>query len=113
MQPDDPAGLRLRLLLLRGVAAMLWGVPLLLALGYGRQIPLIFERRVLLRNLLEMTRLEGGAVRLSRELGAIEEPIGTVLAALRDRVETDALLSTHREDAAQALQGLLSFYLHD
>lgn len=35
------------------------------------------------------------------------------LAALRDRVETDALLSTHREDAAQALQGLLSAYLHD
>lgn len=35
------------------------------------------------------------------------------LAALRDRVETDALLSTHREDAAQALQSLLSFYLHD
>jgi two-component system sensor histidine kinase KdpD len=40
----------------------------------------------LLRNLLEMTRLEGGAVRLARELGTIEEPIGTVLAALRDRI---------------------------
>jgi len=40
----------------------------------------------LLRNLLEMTRLEGGAVRLSRELGAIEEPIGAALAALRHRI---------------------------
>jgi two-component system sensor histidine kinase KdpD len=40
----------------------------------------------LLRNLLEMTRLEGGAVRLTRELGAIEEPIGTALAALRERI---------------------------
>ncbi len=35
------------------------------------------------------------------------------LAALRDRVEADALLSMHREDAARALQGLLSVCLHD
>lgn len=40
----------------------------------------------LLRNLLEMTRLEGHAVRLAHELGAIEEPIGSALAALRDRI---------------------------
>jgi two-component system, OmpR family, sensor histidine kinase KdpD len=40
----------------------------------------------LLRNLLEMSRLEGGAIRLERELGAIEEPIGSALAALRDRI---------------------------
>jgi two-component system sensor histidine kinase KdpD len=40
----------------------------------------------LLRNLLEMTRLEGAAVRLAPELAAIEEPIGTVMAALRDRI---------------------------
>lgn len=40
----------------------------------------------LLRNLLEMTRLEGGGLRLTRELGAVEEPIGTVLAALRNRI---------------------------
>lgn len=40
----------------------------------------------LLRNLLEMTRLEGGAVRLQRELAAIEEPIGTVLASLAHRI---------------------------
>lgn len=40
----------------------------------------------LLRNLLEMTRLEGGAVALERELGAIEEPVGTVLASLAHRI---------------------------
>jgi two-component system sensor histidine kinase KdpD len=40
----------------------------------------------LLRNLLEMTRLDGGAVVLERELGAIEEPIGTVLASLAHRI---------------------------
>ena len=40
----------------------------------------------LLRNLLEMTRLEGGAVVLKRELAAIEEPMGTVLASLAHRI---------------------------
>ncbi|TIW00176.1 MAG: DMT family transporter, partial [Mesorhizobium sp.] len=41
-------------LLLRGAAATLWGVPLLLMLGYARQIPLLFERKVLCRNLFEL-----------------------------------------------------------
>ncbi|MDX8529895.1 DMT family transporter [Mesorhizobium sp. VK25A] len=41
-------------LLLRGAAATLWGVPLLLMLGYARQIPLLFERKVLRRNLFEL-----------------------------------------------------------
>ncbi|MGX5803467.1 DMT family transporter [Bradyrhizobium sp. Arg314] len=41
-------------LLLRGAAAMLWGVPLLLMLGYARQIRLLFERKVLRRNLFEL-----------------------------------------------------------
>jgi two-component system sensor histidine kinase KdpD len=40
----------------------------------------------LLRNLLEMTRLEGGAVVLARELAAIEEPVGTALASLAHRI---------------------------
>ncbi|MER8931839.1 DMT family transporter [Mesorhizobium opportunistum] len=44
-------------LFLRGVAAALWGFPLLFALGYGKQIPLIFDRRVLGRNLLEMAAI--------------------------------------------------------
>ncbi|MBN9552917.1 MAG: DMT family transporter, partial [Alphaproteobacteria bacterium] len=41
-------------LLLRGAAATLWGVPLLLMLGYARQIPMLFERKVLRRNLFEL-----------------------------------------------------------
>lgn len=52
-------------LFLRGVAAALWGFPLLLALGYGRHVPLIFERRVLLRNLLELTAILAYVVALA------------------------------------------------
>ncbi|UVC13497.1 DMT family transporter [Mesorhizobium onobrychidis] len=44
-------------LFLRGIAATLWGIPLLLALGYAKQIPLILERRVLQRNLLELAAI--------------------------------------------------------
>lgn len=40
-------------LMLRGCAGLLWGLPLMLLLGYGRQLPLVFERRVLARNLAE------------------------------------------------------------
>jgi drug/metabolite transporter (DMT)-like permease len=41
-------------LLLRGAAAAIWGIPLLLALGYGGKMQLMFDRRVLVRNLCEM-----------------------------------------------------------
>jgi len=44
-------------LFLRGVAAALWGIPLLLLLGYARQIPMILERKVLRRNLLELAAI--------------------------------------------------------
>ncbi len=40
-------------LVLRGLAAVAWGLPLLVALGFGRQLPLMFEGRVVLRNLCE------------------------------------------------------------
>ncbi len=40
-------------LTMRGVAATLWGLPLLLLLGYGRQLPMVLDRRVLARNLCE------------------------------------------------------------
>lgn len=40
-------------LMLRGCAGLLWGLPLMLVLGYGKQLPLVFERRVLARNLAE------------------------------------------------------------
>ena len=44
-------------LFLRGAAAALWGFPLLFALGYGKQIPLIFDGQVLRRNLLELAAI--------------------------------------------------------
>ncbi|MDB5554104.1 MAG: hypothetical protein JWL86_4088 [Rhizobium sp.] len=40
-------------LMLRGLWAAAFGFPMLFALGYGRQLPLLFEGRVLTRNLLE------------------------------------------------------------
>ena len=40
-------------LLLRGTAAFIWGMPLLFLLGYGGKLALLFEPRVLARNLLE------------------------------------------------------------
>lgn len=42
-----------QVLTMRGIAALTWGLPLLLILGYGRKLPLLFERRVLLRNVCE------------------------------------------------------------
>jgi drug/metabolite transporter (DMT)-like permease len=44
-------------LFLRGCAASLWGLPLLFILGYGTKLPLLFERRVLARNLAEMVAI--------------------------------------------------------
>ncbi|WP_352823012.1 DMT family transporter [Mesorhizobium sp. M0898] len=41
-------------LVLRGAAATLWGIPLLFMLGYGKQIRLILDAKVLRRNMLEL-----------------------------------------------------------
>ena len=41
-------------LFLRGVAATLWSVPMVLFLGYLRHLPALAEPRVLARNLLEL-----------------------------------------------------------
>ncbi|CCV06731.1 conserved membrane hypothetical protein [Mesorhizobium metallidurans STM 2683] len=41
-------------LFLRGMAATLWGMPLLFMLGYSKQIPLMFDGKVLRRNVLEL-----------------------------------------------------------
>jgi drug/metabolite transporter (DMT)-like permease len=40
-------------LMLRGTAAFIWGMPLLFLLGYGGKLALLFEPRVLARNLCE------------------------------------------------------------
>lgn len=42
-----------QVLTMRGIAALIWGLPLLFILGYGGKLPLLFERRVLLRNVCE------------------------------------------------------------
>lgn len=42
-----------QVLTMRGIAALIWGLPLLFILGYGRKLPLLFERRVVLRNVCE------------------------------------------------------------
>src|SRR5688572_14387622 len=52
-------------LLLRGVSATFWAVPLLLALGLIRQIPLIFSSSVLLRNGLELLAIMSFIVALA------------------------------------------------
>lgn len=44
-------------LMLRGVMAALWGIPLLFALGYGRNFMQMFEWRVLARNFAEMAAI--------------------------------------------------------
>ena len=41
-------------LMLRGTAALIWGLPLLFVLGYASKMPQMFDGRVLLRNLCEM-----------------------------------------------------------
>lgn len=40
-------------LMLRGIAALLWGTPLLFVLGYGPKLAMLFDGRVLARNLSE------------------------------------------------------------
>jgi drug/metabolite transporter (DMT)-like permease len=40
-------------LMLRGAAAFIWGMPLLFLLGHRRRLPLLFDGRVLARNLCE------------------------------------------------------------
>lgn len=44
----------LQVLFLRGVAATCWCLPLVLFLGYGKDLPKIFDRWVLLRNVFEL-----------------------------------------------------------
>ncbi|MCC6203812.1 MAG: EamA family transporter, partial [Hyphomicrobiales bacterium] len=42
-----------QVLMLRGVAGLIWGLPLLYALGYGGRLRQMFDGRVLARNLSE------------------------------------------------------------
>ena len=42
-----------QVLMMRGIAAMIWGMPLLFALGYGGRMRMMFGAQVLSRNLIE------------------------------------------------------------
>ena len=61
-------------LFLRGVAALILGMPLLLVLGLGPRLPELFERRVLTRNLLETVGV------LSYVVALAHMPIADVVA---------------------------------
>ena len=61
-------------LFLRGVAALIWGIPMLWVLGYSKQMPLMFESRVLTRNLLELVAI------LSYVVALANMPIADVVA---------------------------------
>lgn len=69
-------------LFLRGAAAALWGIPLLFALGYGRQFPLILERRVLARNCLELGAILAYVVALANMQIADSTALGQVTPRL-------------------------------
>lgn len=69
-------------LFLRGAAAALWGIPLLFALGYGRQFPLILERRVLARNCLELGAILAYVVALANMQIADSTALGQVTPLL-------------------------------
>jgi len=61
-------------LFLRGLAALCWGIPMLLLLGYRTQMHLMFEPRVLTRNLLELAAI------LSYVVALANMPIADVVA---------------------------------
>jgi len=63
-----------QVLVMRGTAALLWGIPLLFILGYAGKFRLMFDRRVLLRNVLET-----GAV-LCFVVALADMPIADVMA---------------------------------
>jgi drug/metabolite transporter (DMT)-like permease len=44
----------LQVLFLRGICATIWCLPVVLLLGYGKQIPMVANRWVLLRNVCEL-----------------------------------------------------------
>jgi drug/metabolite transporter (DMT)-like permease len=69
-------------LFLRGAAATLWGVPVLFALGYGRQFPLILEKRVLARNMLELGAILAYVVALANMQIADSTALGQITPLL-------------------------------
>ena len=69
-------------LFLRGTAATLWGFPLLFLLGYRGHVALIFERRVLFRNLLELVAILSFVVALANMQIADATALGQITPLL-------------------------------
>lgn len=69
-------------LFLRGAAALLWSIPLLLATGYARQARLMFDRRVLARNLLELMAISAYVVALANMQIADASALGQITPLL-------------------------------
>ena len=69
-------------LFLRGLAATIWGIPLLFALGSGKRIPLMFEGKVLTRNLLELAAILAYVVALANMQIADSSALGQVTPLL-------------------------------
>lgn len=55
----------LQVLFMRGIAATMWCLPLLLVLGFGKSLPAVLDRRVLLRNFLEFVAVLGFIIGLA------------------------------------------------
>lgn len=64
----------LQVLIMRGIAACLWCLPILLILGHGRDLPKVFNRWVALRSLCEVFAI------LSFILALNEMPIADITA---------------------------------
>ncbi|WP_296746631.1 DMT family transporter [Mesorhizobium sp.] len=92
-------------LFLRGAAATLWGMPLLFMLGYARQIPLLLERKVLRRNLLELAAILCYVVALANMQIADSTALGQITPLLM-LVGSSLLFGERIGGARMALIGL-------
>ena len=92
-------------LVLRGLAATIWGIPLLLALGYGRELALVVDRRVLLRNVFELGAILAYVVALANMQIADSTALGQITPLLL-LVGTSILFGERIGGVRMALIGL-------
>ena len=71
-----------QVLMMRGIMAALWGMPLLFALGYGKNLRQLFERRVLARNFAEMAAILRSIVALANMPIADASALGQITPLL-------------------------------
>lgn len=69
-------------LMLRGAAATLWGMPLLFLLGYGRKLAMLADGRVLTRNFLELIAILAYIVALANMQIADSTALGQITPLL-------------------------------